>query len=58
MDILNVKYVIEEKDGSVNAIENPKNLGIAWFAEKIIFEENPDSIYMNLLKFDLRKTWN
>tara|TARA_A200000113_G_scaffold103968_1_gene93426 strand:+ start:1737 stop:4157 length:2421 start_codon:yes stop_codon:yes gene_type:complete len=56
LDILNVKYVIEEKDGSVNAIENPKNLGIAWFAEKIIFEENPDSIYMNLLKFDLRKT--
>ena len=56
LDILNVKYVIEEKDGIVNAIENPNNLGIAWFVEKIIFEEKPDSIYMNLLKFDLRKT--
>ena len=56
LDILNVKYVIEEKEGNVNAIENPNNLGIAWFVEKIIFKENPDSIYMNLLKFDLRET--
>ncbi len=29
---------------------------MAWFVEKIIFEENPDSIYMNLLKFDLKQT--
>ncbi|MBK57066.1 MAG: hypothetical protein CMC84_07265 [Flavobacteriaceae bacterium] len=56
LNILNVKYVIEEKEGSVNAIENPNNLGLAWFAEKLIFEENPDSVYMNLLKYDLRDT--
>ena len=56
LDILNVKYVIEEKEGNAKAIENPNNLGVAWFVEKIIFEENPDSIYMNLLKFDLKQT--
>ena len=56
LDILNVKYVIEEKEGNTKAIENPNNLGMAWFVEKIIFEENPDSIYMNLLKFDLKQT--
>ena len=56
LDILNVKYVIEEKEGNTKAIENPNNLGVAWFVEKIIFEENPDSIYMNLLKFDLKQT--
>ena len=56
LDILNVKYVIEEKEGNANAIENPNNLGLAWFAEKLIFEENPDSVYMNLLKYDLRDT--
>ncbi len=56
LDILNVKYVIEEKEGIVNAIENPNNLGLAWFAEKLIHEENPDSVYMNLLKFNLRET--
>ena len=56
LDILNVKYVIEEKEGDAKAIENPNNLGVAWFVEKIIFEENPDSIYMNLLKFDLKQT--
>ena len=56
LDILNVKYVIEEKEGIANAIENPNNLGLAWFAEKLIFEENPDSVYMNLLKYDLRDT--
>ena len=56
LDILNVKYVIEEKEGSANAIENPNNLGLAWFAEKLIFEENPDSVYMNILKYDLRDT--
>ena len=56
LDILNVKYVIEEKEGNTKAVENPNNLGVAWFVEKIIFEENPDSIYMNLLKFDLKQT--
>ena len=56
LDILNVKYVIEEKEGNTKAIENPNNLGMAWFVEKIIFEENPDSIYMNLLRFDLKQT--
>ena len=56
LDILNVKYVIEEKEGNTKAIENPNNLGMAWFVEKIIFEENPDSVYMNLLKFDLKQT--
>ena len=56
LDILNVKYVIREKEGIANSIENPNNLGLAWFAENLVFEENPDSIYMNLLKFDLRKT--
>ena len=56
LDILNVKYVLQEIEGNVNAVENPNNLGIAWFVEKIVFEENPDSIYMNLLKFDLRQT--
>ena len=56
LDILNVKYVIEENDGIADAIENPNNLGLAWFVEKFIFEENPDSIYLNLLKFDLRET--
>ncbi len=56
LDILNVKYVIEEKDGVSNAIENPNNLGLAWFTENLIFKNNPDSIYMDLLKFDLRKT--
>ena len=54
--ILNVKYVIREKEGNTNAIENPNNLGVAWFADKLIFEENPDSVYMNLLKYDLRET--
>ena len=56
LDILNVKYVIEEKEGNTKAVENPNNLGVAWFVEKIIFEQNPDSIYMNLLKFDLKQT--
>ena len=56
LDILNVKYVIKEKEGNADAIKNPNNLGIAWFAEKLIFEENPDSVYMNLLKYDLRET--
>ena len=56
LDILNVKYVIEENDGKANAIENPNNLGIAWFTEKLIFEENPDSVYMDLLKFNLKET--
>ena len=56
LDILNVKYIIEDKEGNANAIENPNNLGLAWFTEKLIFKENPDSIYMDLLKFDLRET--
>ncbi len=56
LDILNVKYVIEEKDGKANAIENPNNLGLAWFTENLIFKQNPDSIYMDLLKFNLRET--
>lgn len=56
LDILNVKYVIKEKESNTVAIENPNNLGVAWFAEKLIFEENPDSVYMNLLKYDLRET--
>ena len=56
LDILNVKYVVEEKQGVTNAIENPNNLGLAWFTEKLIFEENPDSIYVDLLKFDLSQT--
>ena len=41
LDILNVKYVIEEKEGSVNAIENPNNLGIAWFVEKLFLRKTP-----------------
>ena len=56
LDILNVKYIIKDKEGNANAIENPNNLGLAWFTEKLIFKENPDSIYMDLLKFDLRET--
>ena len=56
LDILNVKYVIEEKQGVENAIENPNNLGVAWFVEKLIFEKNADSIYKNLLKYDLSET--
>ncbi len=56
LDILNVKYVIKENEGNTNAFENPNNLGLAWFTEKLIFKENPDNIYMDLLKFNLRET--
>ena len=56
LDILNIKYIIEQNEGNAKAIENPNNLGPAWFVEKTIFFENPDSVYMNLLNFDLRKT--
>ena len=56
LNILNVKYVLfEEEEGGLKSLMNPQTLGNAWFVEKLIKTNSPDSTYQQLatLDFDL-----
>ena len=49
LNILNVKYILyTNEEGKTQPIQNPENLGSAWFVEKLIPKTTADDIYQNM----------
>ncbi len=49
LNILNVKYILyTDEAGKVQPIQNPDNLGSAWFVETLIPKASPDEVYQSL----------
>ena len=53
LDILNIKYfLIEGEEGNVQAIENPNNLGAAWFVNELIPKASASDLYSAMTTID------
>ena len=53
LDILNVKYVlIEDEQDASQAIENPNNLGAAWFVTNLIPKATATTVYNAMTTVD------
>ncbi|MGB1448349.1 MAG: YfhO family protein [Flavobacteriaceae bacterium] len=57
LNILNVKYLLfEDEEGQAQVLENPGNLGAAWFINTLQPMENPDQAYQSMTEIDFAST--
>ena len=49
LNILNVKYILyTDEEGKMQPIQNPDNLGSAWFVEELVPNATADDVYQNM----------
>ncbi|WP_299217636.1 YfhO family protein [uncultured Dokdonia sp.] len=56
LNMLNVKYIIQENEGNMFAQRNPYANGPAWFVEEIAFVSDYNEVYAALDSIDTKKT--
>ncbi len=57
LNILNVKYILyEDKDGQPQVLQNPENLGAAWFVNKLASKTSADEVYQAMTETDFTTT--
>ncbi len=57
LNILNVKYILyEDKDGQPQVLQNPENLGAAWFVNKLASKSTADEVYQAITETDFTTT--
>lgn len=55
LDILNIKYfLIDDEEGKAQAIQNPNNLGAAWFVNELIHKSSATALYDALTSTDFK----
>jgi hypothetical protein len=56
LDMLNVKYIIDDSENGSRPYLNPNSFGNAWFVKNLIIAQSADSVFNFLYKEDLENT--